>query len=39
MLYSIRSNRAWRLEAHTGYGFDNKAFRLGLLAGLSFFTK
>ncbi|MBW8770094.1 MAG: hypothetical protein JF589_10080 [Gemmatimonadetes bacterium] len=34
-----RQNIAWRLEANTGYGFDNKAFRLGLLAGLSFFTK
>jgi len=34
-----RPNLAWRLEANTGYGFDNKAFRLGLLAGLSFFTK
>ena len=30
---------AWRLEANGGYGFDNEAFRLGLLAGLSFFTK
>ena len=34
-----RPNLAWRLEANTGYGFDNKAFRLGLLAGLSFFTR
>jgi hypothetical protein len=34
-----RDNLAWRLEANTGYGFDNKAFRLGLLAGLSFFTR
>jgi hypothetical protein len=34
-----RPNIAWRLEANTGYGFDNKAFRLGLLAGLSFFMK
>ena len=34
-----RQNLAWRLEANTGYGFDNKAFRLGLLAGLSFFTR
>jgi hypothetical protein len=34
-----RPNLAWRLEANTGYGFDNQAFRLGLLAGLSFFTK
>jgi len=30
---------AWRLEANTGYGFDNEAFRLGLFAGLSFFTR
>jgi hypothetical protein len=34
-----RPNLAWRLEANTGYGFDNEAFRLGFLAGLSFFTK
>lgn len=34
-----RQSLAWRLEANTGYGFDNKAFRLGLLAGLSFFTR
>jgi hypothetical protein len=34
-----RPNLAWRLEANTGYGFDNKAFRLGLTAGLSFFTR
>jgi hypothetical protein len=34
-----RPNLAWRLEANTGYGFDNKAFRLGLMAGLSFFTR
>ena len=34
-----RPNLAWRLEANTGYGFDNKAFRFGLLAGLSFFTR
>ena len=34
-----KPNLAWRLEANTGYGFDNKAFRLGLLAGLSFFTR
>lgn len=30
---------AWRLEANTGYGFDNEAFRIGLFAGLSFFTR
>ncbi len=34
-----RPNLAWRLEANVGYGFDNEAFRLGLLAGMSFFTK
>ena len=34
-----RSALAWRLEANTGYGFDNEAFRIGLLAGLSFFTR
>jgi hypothetical protein len=30
---------AWRLEANVGYGFDNKATRVGLLAGLSFFAR
>jgi hypothetical protein len=34
-----RPNLAWRLEANTGYGFDNEAFRLGFTAGLSFFTR
>jgi len=34
-----RPNLAWRLEANVGYGFDNEAFRLGLLAGMSFFTR
>jgi hypothetical protein len=34
-----RQDLAWRLEANVGYGFDNEAFRLGLLAGLSFFTR
>ena len=34
-----RPNLAWRLEGNLGYGFDNEAFRLGLFAGLSFFTK
>jgi len=34
-----QANTAWRLEANGGYGFDNEAFRLGLLAGISFFTK
>jgi hypothetical protein len=35
----FRSNLAWRFEANTGYGFDNQAFRLGLLAGVSFFAR
>jgi hypothetical protein len=30
---------AWRLETSLGYGFDNKAGRLGLLAGLSYFPR
>lgn len=30
---------AWRLEANAGYGFDNEAFRLGALAGVSFFAR
>lgn len=30
---------AWRLEANTGYGFDNQAWRIGAFAGLSFFTR
>jgi len=30
---------AWRLEANLGYGFDNEAARIGLLAGLSFFPR
>ena len=34
-----RQSLAWRLEANTGYGFDNKAWRIGALAGLSFFTR
>ena len=34
-----RPNLAWRLEANTGYGFDNEAFRVGLFAGMSFFTR
>jgi hypothetical protein len=34
-----RSGLAWRLEANTGYGFDNEAFRIGAFAGLSFFTR
>jgi hypothetical protein len=34
-----RDNLAWRLEANAGYGFDNKAFRVGAFAGLSFFAR
>jgi hypothetical protein len=34
-----RQALAWRLEANTGYGFDNKAWRIGAFAGLSFFTR
>jgi hypothetical protein len=34
-----RTDLAWRLEANLGYGFDNKAARLGLLAGLSYFPR
>jgi len=30
---------AWRLEANLGYGLDNEAARIGVLAGLSFFTR
>ena len=30
---------ATRFEANLGYGFDNEAMRIGLLAGLSFFTR
>jgi len=29
----------WRLEANAGYGFDNEAFRLGAIAGLSYFIR
>jgi hypothetical protein len=32
-----RTDLAWRLEGNLAYGFDNKAGRLGLLAGLSYF--
>ena len=32
-----RTELAWRLEANLGYGFSNKASRLGALAGLSYF--
>jgi hypothetical protein len=34
-----RTDLAWRLEANLGYGFDNKAGRLGLLIGLSYFPR
>jgi hypothetical protein len=34
-----QSALAWRLEANTGYGFDNEAFRIGAFAGLSLFTR
>jgi hypothetical protein len=34
-----KSDLAFRLEANLGYGFDNKAARIGLLAGLSFFPR
>lgn len=34
-----QANLAWRFEANVGYGFDNQAARLGLLAGLSFFPR
>ena len=34
-----RSDLAFRLEANLGYGFDNDAARIGLLAGLSFFPR
>jgi len=34
-----RQDLAWRLEANVGYGFDNEADRIGLLAGLSFFSR
>jgi hypothetical protein len=34
-----RTDLAWRLEANLGYGFDNKAGRLGALLGLSYFPR
>jgi hypothetical protein len=34
-----RNDLSWRFEANVGYGFDNEAARLGLLAGLSFFPR
>lgn len=30
---------SWRMEANVGYGFDNKAARIGLLIGLSYFDR
>ncbi len=35
----VRTNIALRAEANIGYGFDNRAARLGALLGLSFFTR
>ena len=34
-----RQALAWRLEANTGYGFDNQAWRLGANVGVCFFTQ
>ena len=34
-----RTELSWRLEGNVGYGFSNKAGRLGLLAGLSYFPR
>ena len=34
-----RRDLAIRLEANVGYGFDNEAARIGLLAGLSYFPR
>ena len=34
-----RRDIAIRLEGNVGYGFDNKAARIGILAGLSFFPR
>lgn len=34
-----RTRLWWRLEANAGYGFDNEAFRLGAVAGLSYFVR
>lgn len=34
-----KTDLSWRLEANVGYGFDNEAARIGLLAGLSFFPR
>ena len=35
----FRRDLAIRFEGNVGYGFDNKATRIGLLAGLSFFPR
>ena len=35
----LRSGLALRMEANSGYGFDNKAFRLGAFAGVSWFAR
>lgn len=35
----FRTNIALRFEANLGYGFNNKAARIGLGAGVSFFTR
>lgn len=35
----MNSGLALRLEANAGYGFDNKAFRLGAFAGVSWFAR
>jgi hypothetical protein len=34
-----RTELAWRAEVNLGYGFDNKAGRLGALFGLSYFPR
>ena len=34
-----RRDLATRFEANLGYGFDNEAMRIGLMVGLSFFTR
>jgi len=34
-----RGDLAWRLEGNLGYGLDNEALRIGLLVGVSFFTR
>lgn len=34
-----RPDTAFRFEGNLGYGFSNKALRLGIFAGLSFFTR